>query len=146
MNQKQVLLNRIRVCDFVLTESALYLDTHPTDAEAFTLYQSYAALLEQGRKAFLEQIGPLNQTDSALDSSYTWVCSPLAVAKSAKGGLSYVQLSENAAISSQNRKPQSEAGLCYHQPVRWSGRRIGRFHALSLPKILPCPTRRSLPF
>ena len=53
-----------------------HLMKNPTDAEAFTLYQSYAALLEQGRKAFLEQIGPLNQTDSAQDSSYTWVCSP----------------------------------------------------------------------
>ena len=27
-------------------------------------------------QAGIQQIAPLNQTDSALDSSYTWVCSP----------------------------------------------------------------------
>ena len=72
----EALMKQINETGFAMDDVLLYLDTHPTDAEAFTLYQSYAALLEQGRKAFLEQIGPLNQTDSALDSSYTWVCSP----------------------------------------------------------------------
>ena len=66
----------LQALSFIIQELGLYLDTHPTDNEAFALYQNYAALLEQGRRTFLEKIGPLEQTDAALDSSYSWVCSP----------------------------------------------------------------------
>ena len=76
MNQKQVLLNRIRVCDFVLTESALYLDTHPNDSEAFTLFQNYVELEKTAREKYVEQHGPLTQNDVALSSTYTWVNGP----------------------------------------------------------------------
>lgn len=66
----------LQALSFIIQELGLYLDTHPTDGEAFKLYQNYAALLEQGRRTFREKIGALEQTDSALDSSYTWVCAP----------------------------------------------------------------------
>ena len=61
---------------FLADDLKLYLDTHPQDAEAFALYQNYTKLLEQGRKTYLEKIGPLSQTDAALDDSYTWVYGP----------------------------------------------------------------------
>ena len=61
---------------FITLELGLYLDTHPEDAEAFQLYQRYVQLLEQGRRTFVEQIGPLEQIDAAMDDSYTWVNAP----------------------------------------------------------------------
>ena len=61
---------------FVVHELGLYLDTHPNDAEAFALYQKYVKLLKEGKKTYLEKIGPLVQTDSAMDDSYTWVNAP----------------------------------------------------------------------
>ncbi len=60
----------------VVHELGLYLDTHPEDAEAFKLFQQYTKLLQQGKKTYLEKIGPLSQTDAALDDSYTWVYGP----------------------------------------------------------------------
>ncbi len=66
----------LQALSFVVQELGLYLDTHPEDAEAFTLYQNYTRLLEQGRRIYLEKVGPLVQTDAALDNSYTWVLGP----------------------------------------------------------------------
>lgn len=68
--------SELQALSFVVQELGLYLDTHPTDAEAFTLFQNYTALLEQGRKAFQEKIGPLTQLDAAQDESYTWINGP----------------------------------------------------------------------
>ena len=61
---------------FIVLELGLYLDTHPDDEEAFRLYRRYVELLEQGRRTYVEQIGPLEQIDSAMDDSYTWVNAP----------------------------------------------------------------------
>lgn len=61
---------------FIVQELGLYLDTHPEDGEAFAMYQNYVKLLEQGKKTYVEKIGPLVQTDAALDNSYTWVYGP----------------------------------------------------------------------
>ena len=61
---------------FVVHELGLYLDTHPDDAEAFKLYQSYVKLLKQGKQTYVEKFGPLVQTDAAMDDSFTWVNAP----------------------------------------------------------------------
>ncbi len=66
----------LQALTFVIQELGLYLDTHPEDAEAFALYQNYAKLLEQGKKTYTEQYGPLVQTDAASDETYTWVDDP----------------------------------------------------------------------
>lgn len=68
--------SELQALAFIVHELGLYLDTHPEDAEAFALFQNYTKLLEQGRKTYLEKIGPLTQTDAALDDSYTWVYGP----------------------------------------------------------------------
>ena len=61
---------------FVVHELGLYLDTHPGDKEAFTLFKSYVKMLEEGKEAYLERFGPLTQTDAAMDDTYTWVDGP----------------------------------------------------------------------
>ena len=48
MNEKKMLLSRIATCDFVLTETALFLDTHPECAEALAFYKKH---LEMRKKA-----------------------------------------------------------------------------------------------
>lgn len=65
-------LNQLRALDFVILELGLYLDTHPNDAEAFTLYQEFVAQEQTARAAWVEKNGPLMQTDAARDSSFTW--------------------------------------------------------------------------
>lgn len=61
---------------FIIQELTLYLDTHPTDSEAFALFQNYAKLLEQGKQTYVEKVGPLTAVDAAMDDSYTWVLGP----------------------------------------------------------------------
>ena len=40
-NERQVLLNRVQVCDFVLLETALFLDSHPDDQQALAHYRKH---------------------------------------------------------------------------------------------------------
>lgn len=68
--------SELQALAFIIQELGLYLDTHPCDTEAFALYQNYAKLLEQGKKTYVEKIGPLVQTDAAMDETYTWVNGP----------------------------------------------------------------------
>ena len=69
-------LSERQALGFVLTELGLYLDTHPDDAEAFQLFQKYAALEKEGRIRYEEQCGPLQQTSAAMDDRYTWTGNP----------------------------------------------------------------------
>lgn len=69
-------LNQLRALDFVILELGLYLDTHPDDGEAFTLFQNYVELEKAARESYIEMHGPLTQNDAAMDANYTWVNGP----------------------------------------------------------------------
>lgn len=69
-------LNQLRALDFVLLELGLYLDTHPYDAEAFSLFQNYAELERAARESYVKEHGPLTMFDSALSSTFTWGSGP----------------------------------------------------------------------
>ena len=70
------LCSRLMALDFVIAELGLYLDTHADDKEAFDLYRKYVALAREGRAAYIEQYGPIKQTDSAELGSYVWLNDP----------------------------------------------------------------------
>lgn len=63
-------LAELQALEFVLVELGLYLDTHQGDAEAFALYQQYAALEKEARMKYEAENGPLFQTSTA--NSKTW--------------------------------------------------------------------------
>ncbi|MCI5691248.1 MAG: spore coat protein CotJB [Clostridiales bacterium] len=65
-------LNQLRALDFVIQELGLYLDTHPHDSEAFTLFRNYVELEKAARESYVAQHGPLTQADAAQSSSYSW--------------------------------------------------------------------------
>lgn len=69
-------LNELQALEFVVTELGLYLDTHPDDEEAFYVYKQYVELEKNARQAFVENNGPLFQSDSAQDGHYTWIQDP----------------------------------------------------------------------
>ncbi len=68
--------SELQALEFVITELGLYLDTHQSDAEAFSLYQQYAKLAQEGKARYNAMYGPLVQTDTVKDGSYTWLNSP----------------------------------------------------------------------
>lgn len=66
----------LQALEFVITELGLYLDTHQNDAEAFALYKQYVKLAQEGRARYVAMYGPLFQTDTVKDATYTWLNDP----------------------------------------------------------------------
>lgn len=65
-------LGELQALEFVLLELGLYLDTHKDDAEAFVLFQQYAALEKAGREKYEAMYGPV--TMSATANAKNWSC------------------------------------------------------------------------
>ena len=70
-------LGELQALEFVLLELGLYLDTHQADAEAFALYQQYAALEKAGREKYEALYGPVFKKDVAKQKSFSaWIKNP----------------------------------------------------------------------
>ena len=68
-------LTELMALDFAIQELGLYLTTHSTDSEALELYWSYVRLGRQGREKYVEQYGPLCETDIT-PGSFKWLNDP----------------------------------------------------------------------
>jgi len=72
----QTPMTELQALEFVLQELALYLDTHPSDGEAFELFRQYAALEETARADYVEIGGPIMRGETARSKTYTWLQYP----------------------------------------------------------------------
>ena len=71
------LLEQIQAADFVLVELTLYLDTHPTDAQALQQFNQYSEYCKQLRALFEPRYGPLLQFgNSPVGSTWDWGSGP----------------------------------------------------------------------
>lgn len=69
-------LTQLQALEFVVQELALYLDTHPSDGEAFSLFQKYTAMEKEARAAYASDNGPVMRSDAAASKTYTWPNNP----------------------------------------------------------------------
>lgn len=69
----QTPLTQLQALEFVVQELALYLDTHPDDAEAFELFRQYTAMERDARTAYGS---PLLRSETAESKTYTWLKDP----------------------------------------------------------------------
>lgn len=70
-------LGELQALEFVLQELALYLDTHQDDAEAFALFQQYAALEKAGREKYESMYGPVTLFSTAAHKNWNhWIMDP----------------------------------------------------------------------
>ena len=76
LTDQEVLLNRVRICDFILHEAALFLDTHPDNADAMAYYQKYLAVRKAANQAYVEKYGPLVVSESATSGHWNWIDGP----------------------------------------------------------------------
>ena len=76
MPAKTTPLRELMALDFVCNELALYLDTHPADAEAFKTYQAMLKLYEEGRNSYAAKYGPLQRSDMAYAPDFNWLGDP----------------------------------------------------------------------
>lgn len=68
-------LRELMALGFAVHELGLYLDTHPEDAEAESMFQKYNKLYSEGVAEYERRYGPLQMTSSGTDG-FDWVKDP----------------------------------------------------------------------
>lgn len=71
-----VLLKKLQALDFAIIETALFLDTHPTDAKVLKYYKETLEERNNVMKQFEKLYGPLSIFNNASDSNWQWVKGP----------------------------------------------------------------------
>ena len=66
-------LTELQALGFVILELGLYLDTHPDDAEAFSLFQKYVALGGAPVTLIWKAMAHSSKKEAAKDERYTWL-------------------------------------------------------------------------
>ena len=69
-------LTELQALEFVVLELGTYLDTHPDDTEAFTLFKQYAAMEKADKAAYESKFGPLTKSSAASGEKYSWLQEP----------------------------------------------------------------------
>ena len=76
VNEKQRLLQRVQMFDFILDELNLFLDTHPGDQNAIAYFNRYQYLKNAAANEYITQFGPLRAEDFAGGESFDWIQGP----------------------------------------------------------------------
>ena len=76
MNEQKLLLSRIATCDFVFTETALFLDTHPDCTEALSYYKKHLEMRKKASEEYAEKFGMLCQKDYMGQNTWQWTEGP----------------------------------------------------------------------
>ena len=69
-------LAELQALEFVVLELGIYLDTHPNDTEAFTLFKQYSAMEKAAKAAYESKFGPITKSGAASGESYRWLQEP----------------------------------------------------------------------
>ena len=70
------MLNQIRSYSFAAHDMLLYLDTHPTDKEAFEMFKDLVCKAKALKAEYEEKNGPLTAFGTACQSGFNWLESP----------------------------------------------------------------------
>jgi spore coat protein JB len=62
---------------FVMTETVLYLDTHPDDAEALAYYAEMKEKYHDAVMYYSRNFGPLNSLHVNAENYWSWVLTPM---------------------------------------------------------------------
>ena len=68
-HEQKALLKQLMEVGFVLMETNLYLDTHPTDESALRLHNTYCQKYSELERIYQAKYGPLKYTQM---SKYPW--------------------------------------------------------------------------
>ena len=69
-------LTELQALEFVVLELGTYLDTHPDDNEAFSLFKQFTAMERAARANYEAKFGPLTRETATSSDSYTWLKDP----------------------------------------------------------------------
>lgn len=69
-------LKQLQSYNFAAYDMLLYLDTHPDDKQAFTLFKSLAEKTKSLKTDYEKKFGPLTPYSVAVSDSFDWLGSP----------------------------------------------------------------------
>lgn len=75
MTNREMLLQRVQMHDFVAYEAHLFLDTHPTEMAAIEFFKLHLAAAKAARAEYEKLYGPL-VVSNAEGPSWSWVKDP----------------------------------------------------------------------
>lgn len=73
---RQEHLKKLQSYQFAMYDMLLYLDTHPDDKKAFSMYQDLAAETKKAMRDFEKMHGPLTIRSAADFDTFRWLESP----------------------------------------------------------------------
>ena len=76
MNERKMLMIKIKQYDFALRELNLYLDTHPNCRRALALFDKYRSLTETAENEYVQKYGPITPEQSNDESHWSWIDGP----------------------------------------------------------------------
>ena len=76
MNEREILLRKIQTCNFVLQETALYLDSHPYCRLALRYYARHRRMREELIEQYESKYGQLTVYGGNAAGSWHWVTEP----------------------------------------------------------------------
>ncbi len=75
-NRPSNLLERIRMVDFALVETILYLDAYPDNRQALAFYRELVNESNRLTEQYEKNFGPLTATANRSTTSWDWVKTP----------------------------------------------------------------------
>ncbi len=76
MKEREQLLRNIQIHGFSMLESAMFLDTHPEDADAMARYSSCRDETKQLINTYEMKYGPLTTAGNYCTDSWQWIDCP----------------------------------------------------------------------
>lgn len=76
MDRKAILMKRLQICEFVLTEVGLFLDTHPDNKDALEHYNKYLEKRNETLDEYTKQFGTVDRTRLHDQARWDWVDNP----------------------------------------------------------------------
>lgn len=76
MNERNMLLSKIKKYDFALKELDLYLDTHPNCRRGLAMFRRYKELRENALEEYTRRFGPITPEQVNNGERWTWVDDP----------------------------------------------------------------------
>lgn len=73
---KEDLMKIITESSFAMYDLILFLDTHPFDLEAISLYKDYQKIYKAALEEYTHMYGPLCAKDVKMNNKWTWVENP----------------------------------------------------------------------
>ena len=76
MDDQSKLLKKVQSYNFAAYDMLLYLDTHPDDKDAFTIFKDLVENTKKYVKEYEKNYGPLTAYSAAGFDSFKWLDSP----------------------------------------------------------------------